>query len=60
MSHLALVFGFIGRLYAIHRALSYDMRKDPSAHNFEQVANPYAVIWDACWKGRRLAAWETL
>lgn len=38
MSHLALAFGFIGRLYAIDCALAYDLRDLSRPHPTAEVA----------------------
>jgi hypothetical protein len=51
MSHFAAVLGFIGRLYAIRHALTYDLRDD--------MRNPkraFDTLWHTNMKAWRLAA----
>lgn len=54
MSHLALVFGFIGRLYAIRRALDYDLSDlNIPLQMFESAADDYPHVmeaWNRIWK----------
>jgi hypothetical protein len=54
MSALALVFGFIGRLYAIRCALQYDL-SDLAPHE-RQLCTPAAgVLWRTNMDAWRLA-----
>jgi hypothetical protein len=39
MSHFAAVLGFIGRLYAIRHALTYDLRDDMPATSWPTARN---------------------
>lgn len=55
MTHLASVFGFIGRLYAIRCALDYDARELPQQVEWSPIG---AVLWRTNMDAWRLAAME--
>jgi hypothetical protein len=50
MSHLALAFGFIGRLYAIDCALAYDLSDLPRPHPPVEMAGRLWRTNMAAWK----------
>jgi hypothetical protein len=55
MDHLALVFGFIGRLYAIHEALAYDLRDLPLMTRGTDLAVSRVIV-DRLWQ-TNMDAW---
>jgi hypothetical protein len=52
VSHLALAFGSIGMLYAIRRALDYDLRNTPTGG----LQDAASMLWCTNMAAWRLAA----
>jgi hypothetical protein len=54
VSHLGLVFSFIGRLEAIRAALNYDLSR--FSREDHDLTGPAAILWRTNFEAWRLAA----